>query len=345
MWLLGLTISVGGGAHQLQQRHARIGHLHHHARRPLHLEMRDASIDGWFAPEADDSFRRPAPGPRSTATRLYDARAASDAEIRTHADALLRTFEPALREMSGSPLVGVLASSQLAQPTLADAVASILADTIGGAADVAACRATLAGILGEPDVLRALVADLHKVEEADPATEDLLQPLLFFKGFHALALHRVAHALWRRGGGADKRAALLLQSRASEKFGVDIHPAATIGLGVMLDHATGIVIGATAVVGDDIYMLHGVTLGATGRPTRHKRHPTIGSGVVLGAQCTILGDCTVAEGATVGASAVVTRDVPRGATVVGVNRVLVDEDHPPDVDSGGSTEYDWFYNI
>ena len=113
----------------------------------------------------------------------------------------------------------------------------------------------------------------------------------------------------------------------------------------MLDHATGIVIGATAVVGDDIYMLHGVTLGATGRPTLRKRHPTIGSGVVLGAQCTILGDCTVADGATVGASAVVTRDVPRGATVVGVNRVLVDEDHPPDVDSGGSTEYDWFYNI
>ena len=111
----------------------------------------------------------------------------------------------------------------------------------------------------------------------------------------------------------------MLQSRASELFAVDIHPAATIGPGVMLDHGTAIVIGATAVLGSDLYILHQVTLGATGKPMGGaKRHPTVGDRVVLGAGCTILGDVTVGSDATVGAAAVVTRDVPEMGTVVGV---------------------------
>merc|ERR1719506_2322422 len=113
--------------------------------------------------------------------------------------------------------------------------------------------------------------------------------------------------MWREGGAANQGAALMLQSRISELFGVDIHPGAVIGNGVMLDHATGIVIGSTAVVGSDVYMLHGVTVGAR---------------VILGAGCTVLGDVTVADGCTVGALGIVTKDVPEGSTVVGVNNIV-----------------------
>ena len=156
-------------------------------------------------------------------------------------------------------------------------------------------------------VRRAVVSDLIKVLVVDPAAEGLLQPLLFFKGFHALATYRVAHTLWCGGGAAQMGAALMLQSRASELFGVDIHPAATVGNGVMLVHATGVVVGATAVLGSDLYCLHGVTLGATGKPT--KRPPADGP-CVLGAGAAVLGDVAVGDGATVGAGAIVTRDVP-----------------------------------
>ena len=170
---------------------------------------------------------------------------------------------------------------------------------------------------------RSVVSDLVKVLVVDPAAEGLLQPMLFFKGFHALATHRVAHSLWLDGSVASRGAALMLQSRASELFGVDIHPGATIGNGVMLDHASGVVIGATAIVGSDVYMLHGVTLGATGKPTfGAKRHPTIGSSVILGAGAAVLSDITVADGCTVGAGAIVTKDVPPGSTVVGINKLL-----------------------
>ena len=165
---------------------------------------------------------------------------------------------------------------------------------------------------------------MAKIVTVDPAVESLLQPFLFFKGFHALSVHRVANSLWRAGGKVERAAALFLQSRASELFGVDIHPGATIGSGVMLDHASGIVIGGTAVLGCDLYILHSVTLGATGKPTAPgaKRHPTIGSRCTLGAGCTVLGDVCVGDGATVGAAAVATRDVPPGATVVGVNKLV-----------------------
>ena len=132
--------------------------------------------------------------------------------------------------------------------------------------------------------------------------------------------YRIAHALWDDG---DEGAALLLQSRASELFAVDIHPMATLGAGVMLDHGTGVVIGSTAVIGDDVYMLHGVTLGATGKPVPRgsKRHPTLGRGCTVGANATVLGDIVVGDGATVGAGATVTKAVPPFSTVVGVNSV------------------------
>lgn len=117
---------------------------------------------------------------------------------------------------------------------------------------------------------------------------------------------------------------MLIQSQVSTLWGLDLHPGAVIGPGVMFDHATGIVVGATAVIEGDAYILHGVTLGTSGKPMPHggKRHPTVGRGASLGAHATVLGDIGVGAGATVGAGAVVTRDVPDGATVVGVNKVL-----------------------
>ena len=117
------------------------------------------------------------------------------------------------------------------------------------------------------------------------------------------------------------------------------------GNGVMLDHATGIVIGSTAVVGSDVYMLHGVTLGATGKPTGGaKRHPTIGSHAVLGARCTVLGYITVADGCTVGAGAIVTKEVPAGSTVVGVNNVVSRKDVPKQ-EAAKSDDYTWYFDI
>ena len=208
-----------------------------------------------------------------------------------------------------------------------------------------ALRATMERRFEETAILRAVVSDLLKVIVVDPAADGLLQPMLFFKGFHALATHRVAHSLWLDGSPASQGAALQLQSRCAELFAVDIHPAATIGNGVMLDHASGVVIGSTAVVGSDVYMLHGVTLGATGRPTGgKKRHPTIGSNAVLGAGCTVLGDVTVGDRCTIGAAAIITKDVPDGSTVVGVNKMVSRADVPKE-EAAKADDYTWFFDI
>ena len=188
----------------------------------------------------------------------------------------------------------------------------------------AALREAMVSVLRRPRVLHSLLADLAKVRIADPACEGLLQPLFFFKGLQALTTHRVAHALWLEGGAVQVRTALFLQARVAELFAVDIHPAAIVGDAILLDHASGIVIGSTAVVGDNICMLHSVTLGATGKPVSKgvKRHPTVGNGCTLGAGCTVLGDVSVGDKATIGAAAVVTRSVPAGGTVIGVNNLL-----------------------
>ena len=178
----------------------------------------------------------------------------------------------------------------------------------------AAYHKAMVEILRRPEILSSIIADLAKAWIADPACEGLFQPIFFFKGFQALTTHRVAHHLWKRGGSASTGAALLLQSRMAELFAVDIHPAAQVGDGVMLDHASGIVIGSTAVIGNDVYMLHSTTLGATGKPMgNRRRHPMIGSSCTIGAGCSILGDIDIGDRATIGAAAVVTRSVPPGA--------------------------------
>lgn len=171
----------------------------------------------------------------------------------------------------------------------------------------------------DPAIVAAAEADLAAVAERDPAIKSLLQPFLYFKGFQALQAHRVAHWLWSQGRDA---LAFHFQSRMSELFQVDIHPAARLGQGLFLDHGTGIVIGETAVVGDDVSMLHAVTLGGTGAQ-RGDRHPKIGRGVLLGAGAKVLGNITVGDYAKVASGSVVLKPVPPGCTVAGVPARLV----------------------
>lgn len=168
---------------------------------------------------------------------------------------------------------------------------------------------TDAPVLGE-DVR----ADLSAIYERDPAVNTYVEPFLFFKGFLALQAYRVTHWLWLKGRRA---MALHFQSRISEVFGVDAHPAAKIGRGVMIDHGTGVVIGETAVIEDDVSMLHGVTLGGTGKE-QGDRHPKIRRGVMIGANATILGNIEVGAYSRVGAGSVVLSAVPGRCTVAGV---------------------------
>lgn len=156
--------------------------------------------------------------------------------------------------------------------------------------------------------------DIAAVYDRDPACERFIEPVLYFKGFHAIQTHRLAHWCWNRGR---KDFALYLQSRSSQVFQTDINPAAKLGKGIFLDHATGLVVGATAVIGDNVSILHGVTLGGTGKETGD-RHPKIGSGVLLGAGATVLGNITVGNCSRVAAGSLVVKAVPNNVTVAGV---------------------------
>jgi serine O-acetyltransferase len=173
--------------------------------------------------------------------------------------------------------------------------------------------------LADPKIITEAEADLRAVYERDPACKGYIQPFLHFKGFQALQTHRLAHWLWGRGREA---LAFYLQSRMSELFQVDIHPAAVIGEGAFFDHGTGIVIGETAVIGRDVSILHGVTLGGTGAE-RGDRHPKIGNGVLLGAGAKVLGNISVGDNAKVAAGSVVLAEVPAGCTAAGVPARLI----------------------
>ncbi len=171
----------------------------------------------------------------------------------------------------------------------------------------------------DPSLVAAAEADLKAVFERDPACKGYVQPFLFFKGFQALQNHRVAHWLWTHSRDT---LAFYLQSRGSEVFQVDINPYARLGRGLFIDHGTGIVIGETAVVGDDVSMLHGVTLGGTGAE-RGDRHPKIGRGVLLGAGAKVLGNIEIGEYAKVASGSVVLKPVPPHCTAAGVPARLV----------------------
>jgi serine O-acetyltransferase len=168
-------------------------------------------------------------------------------------------------------------------------------------------------------ISRCIRADLLAVEERDSACTELSVPFLYFKGYHALQTQRVAHWLWKQGHHS---LALFFQNRMSCEFGVDIHPAAQLGRGIMLDHATGLVIGETAVVGNNVSILQSVTLGGTGKE-EGDRHPKVADGVLISAGAKILGNIKVGEGAKVGAGSVVLEDVPPHTTVAGVPAKVV----------------------
>ncbi len=171
-------------------------------------------------------------------------------------------------------------------------------------------------IIGDPGIPSAAARDLSAVRERDPSNSEILTPFLYFKGFLALQGYRVSHRLWK-----ERRLHLArhLQSRMSEIFGVDIHPAARLGSGIMLDHGSGLVIGETAVVEDDVSILQNVTLGGTGKEAGD-RHPKIRRGVLIGAGATILGNVEVGTGAKIGAGSVVVSAVEPFTSVVGVPR-------------------------
>ena len=165
-----------------------------------------------------------------------------------------------------------------------------------------------------PELPGQVRADLIAIKERDPACHNILCPLLFFKGYQAITCHRVSHYLWERGRLS---LALYFQSLISEVFAVDIHPAARLGSGLLLDHATSFVAGETALIENDVSILHEVTLGGTGK-VRGDRHPKVRSGVLIGAGAKLLGNIEIGEGAKIGAGSVVLEDVPPHSTAVGV---------------------------
>ncbi|CAI0378850.1 unnamed protein product [Linum tenue] len=228
-------------------------------------------------------------------------------------------------------LSGYYYTSILSQTSLEGALANHLAVKLcNSSLPIGTLFDIFAGVLGEnPGAVRAVKADLRAVKERDPACISYVHCFLGFKGFLAIQAHRVAHELWRR---QRKALALLIQNRVSEVFGVDIHPGARIGEGVLLDHATGVVIGETAEVGNDVSILHGVTLGGTGK-IGGDRHPKIGDGVLIGAGTCVLGNIRVGAGAKIGACSVVLKEVPARTTAVGnPARLIGGKENPTKLD-------------
>ena len=213
-------------------------------------------------------------------------------------------------------LAGFVHTAVLNHSTFEDALSYLLAKKIGNAYLPSLQMHDLLkeAIARDPSIAVAARADLVAMRERNPACRSLLEAFLFYKGFLALEIHRASHWFWNQKRYA---LALLLQSRISRLFHVDIHPAARIGTGVMIDHASGVVIGATAVVGDDVSILHAVTLGGTGKAAGD-RHPKVGDGVLLSVGATVLGNVAVGARAQVGAGSVVLGVVPPDMSAVGV---------------------------
>lgn len=230
--------------------------------------------------------------------------------------------EEAQVAMTAEPAIGsFIYATVLSHDRLEDAICHRLAQRLYHAdVDAVLINQSFQSILStRSDLGEIFRADLAAVFERDPACNRYLDPLLYFKGVHALATHRFAHELWSDGR---QDFALFLQSQASRAFSVDIHPAARFGKGIMLDHADGIVVGETAVVGDNCSFLHAVTLGGSGKETGD-RHPKIGKNVLVGAGAKVLGNITIGESSRIAAGSVVLSDVPAHVTVAGVPAKVV----------------------
>lgn len=228
----------------------------------------------------------------------------------------------ALRVIATEKLLrGFIDAAVLAHEDFGGALAVLLARKLGDAQVSAERLEDLVRSVTDEDrtPVRAGLADLMAAVSRDPAADSYLTPFLYYKGFHALQWQRIAHVLWKRRRWDIAR---FLQNRVSEVFAVDIHPAVSIGTGVFIDHATGVVIGETAEIGNDVSILQGVTLGGTGKE-KGDRHPKVRNGVLLGVGAKVLGNIVIGERAKVGAGSVVLKDVPPQATVVGVPAKVV----------------------
>lgn len=228
------------------------------------------------------------------------------------------------RAVSAEPLLGGLVhASVLHHPSLESALAYRMALKLASAEMSEQLLREIADEAygSDPSLGHKARADIIAVYERDPACHRYLQPLLYFKGFQAVQAYRIANWFWMRG---QNDLAYFIQMRCSEQFGVDIHPNARIGKGIMIDHAHSIVIGETAVVGDNVSMLHSVTLGGTGKE-EEDRHPKIGDGVLIGAGAKILGNIRVGDRSRIAAGSVVLHDVPCCKTVAGVPAKIVGE--------------------
>jgi serine O-acetyltransferase len=252
------------------------------------------------------------------------ARAKPAAKLEIVDPAWARVCEEAERVVAGEPtLASFILSTVLNQRSLDEAISHRVAARLGHPvvpSDLIAQTFDEA-LANDPSISEGFRADIAAVVDRDPACTRFIEPVLYYKGFHALQTHRLAHWLWSKGR---TDLALYLQSRASEVFQTDIHPAARIGRGIFLDHATGLVVGSTAVIGDNVSMLQDVTLGGTGKE-KGDRHPKIRSGVLIGAGAKILGNIEVGECARVAAGSVVLASVPRNTTVAGVPARVVGE--------------------
>ncbi len=219
-------------------------------------------------------------------------------------------------------LTGMLDDVVLSRSSLGNGVAVRLARKLSrrdmGRDDLEPLIRTI--LKSHPIIVECMAADLQAIVDRDAACHNALEPLLFFKGFHALATYRVAHQLWQEGR---HMLALLFQSMGCEVFGVDIHPAAQVGCGILLDHGNGCVVGETAIIENDVSLLHEVTLGGTGKEKGGARHPIVRSGVLIGAGAKVLGRVEIGECAKIAASSVVLDDVQPHTTVAGVPAVVV----------------------
>jgi len=237
-------------------------------------------------------------------------------------------------------LASYLAASILRHQSLAKSISFILANKLGNhTLTPVELLHVFNDVLADDDsIIDAIQADLQAVWDRDPACERYIQVMLFFKGFQAVQAYRIAHVLWKRGR---RPLALALQSRISDVFHVDIHPAARIGRGVLLDHATGVVIGETAIVGDNVSILHHVTLGGSGTG-KGARHPRIGHGVLLGAGVCVLGPVRIGDGSKVGAGSVVVSNIPHHGVAVGIPAKVVRVGAPSDDPMQSMDQVDFF---
>jgi serine O-acetyltransferase len=236
------------------------------------------------------------------------------ARIRSEGEAVVRQ-EP--------HLASFIYASLLEHDTLTSAVVQRISDRLDHPVMTGTTirQAFLDALQDTPEIGDVFRADIVATYDRDPATTRFIEPLLYFKGFHAIQTYRLAHWLW---GKHRKDFALYLQSRSSAVFQTDIHPAAKIGRGIFLDHATGVVVGETAVIEDDVSILHGVTLGGTGNENGD-RHPKIRKGVMIGAGAKILGNIEIGHCARIAAGSVVIKPVPNNVTVAGVPAKVIGE--------------------